>query len=317
MVATLAAVEDTNPDLYVRLDADYDPRTDPAAQPFKPNSDNDNENDGEENEGSAPVPITNQLRTTIAHLRSRAGFWSRFRGFSVYLLYGIARGVLSVILPPSPQNFWAQLPLQVVLSVALANLHMTWVHIVISKPSTKRFYQRIPGRQSWVQIAPVAAAVDLATATAFYLPLMIAQWAGGFDSFVDNATSGSTAPASTMGQAWAITVLPSIAAYLVSIPAQAIFARVAASMLPDEDEAIVPFDRSFGGRVVPRILGGSGRLSIADAWRTFDRAARARYLKVIGKVLLMEFALLITFSLALMAQVSLLGVDTLRKLASS
>ena len=39
-------------------------------------------------------------------------------------------------------------------------------------------------------------------------------------------------------------------------------------MLPDEDEAIVPFDRSFGGKVVPAILGGSGKLSIRDAWKT-------------------------------------------------
>lgn len=303
-------MEDTNPDLYVRLDADFDPRTaESAAQPLK--------TDDEDENGNAPEPITSKLRTTIAHLRSRAGFWSRFRGFSVYMVYGMARGLLSVLLPLSPQNFCAQLPLQVLLSVALANLQMAWVHIVISKPSPKRFYQRIPSWKSWVQIAPVAATVDLSVATAFYLPLMIAQWAGGWDAFVDNATSSTSPPASTMGQVWAVTVLPSIAAYLVSIPAQAVFVRVAASMLPDEDEAIVPFDRSFGGRVVPAILGGSGRLSIADAWRTFDRAARARYLKVIGKVLLMEFALLITFTLALLAQVSLLGVDTLRKLVAS
>lgn len=301
-------MEDTNPDLYVRLDAGMDPHD--ASQPLKP--------DDEDENGNAPIqPITSKLRTTIAHLRSRAGFWSRFRGFSLYFVYGIARGALSLALPFSTQNFCAQLPLQVILAVALANLQMAWVHIVISRPSSKRFYQRIPGWKSWKQIAPVAAAVDISVATAFYLPLMIAQWAGGWDKFVDNATSTSAPPASTMGQVWAITVLPSIASYLVSIPAQAIFARVAASMLPDEDEAIVPFDRTFGGRVTPALLGGSGRLSIADAWRTFDRAARGRYLKVVGKVLLMEFALLITFTLALLAQVSLMGVDTLRKLVAS
>lgn len=84
-------------------------------------------------------------------------------------------------------------------------------------------------------------------------------------------------------------------------------------MLPEEDESIVPFDRSFGGKVVPAILGGSGRLSIADAWRTFDRAGRARYFKVIGKVLLMQFGLLVAFTLALLGQVLLIGVDSMQK----
>lgn len=221
-----------------------------------------------------------------------------------------------MILPLSPDSFLGQFLTQTTLSVLLANLQLAWVHIVVSKPSDKRFYQRIPGWKSWVQIAPVAAFENITISTAFYLPLLMVQWFGGWDAFVES-TSSTASPASAMGQVWAMTVIPSILSYLVSIPVQAIFVRVAASMLPEEDEAIVPFDRSFGGRVVPAILGGSGRLSIADAWRTFDRAARGRYLKVIGKVLLMQFALLITFTLALLAQFSLIGVDTLRKMVAN
>ena len=234
----------------------------------------------------------------------------------MYLAYSIARGFLFMVLPISVDSFLGQFVSQTALSVLLANLEMTWVHIVVSKPSEKRFYQRVPGWKSWVQIAPVAAFENIAISTAFYLPLVAAQGFGGWDAFVEN-TSSTASPASAMGQVWGMMVVPSILSYLVSIPVQAIFARVAASMLPEEDEAIVPFDRSFGGRVVPAILGGSGRLSIADAWRTFDRAARARYLKVIGKVLIMQFALLVTFTLALLAQFSLIGVDTLRKMVAN
>lgn len=297
VVATLAAVEDTNPDLYVRLDSDFDPNK---------SSDQLKDVDG------APKPITSKLRTTISHLRARAGPWSRFRGFAMYLVYGIARGLLFLVLPVSPDQFFGQFVSQTVLAVLLANLQMAWVHIVISQPSSKRFYQRIPGIKSWAQIAPVAAFESVVVGGAFFLPLLMAQWVGAWDKFVESASS--TAPPTTaLCQVWGMTMVPSVLSYLVSIPAQAIFFRVAASMLPEEDESIVPFDRSFGGKVVPAILGGSGRLSIADAWRTFDRAGRARYFKVIGKVLLMQFGLLVVFTLALLGQVSLIGVDSMQK----
>lgn len=303
VVATLAAVEDTNPDLYVRLDADYDPSKPDTVDPIDPIA---KDVDG------APKPITSKLRTTISHLRARAGRWSRFRGFAMYLTYGIARGFLFMILPVSSDQFCGQFAIQTVLAVLLANLQMAWVHIVISKPSNKRFYQRIPGFKSWVQIAPVAAFENIAVGVAFFLPLLMAKAFGGFDAAMEDVSS-TAPPTKALCQMRALTVVPSILSYLVSIPAQAIFVRVAASMLPEEDEAIVPFDRSFGGKVVPAILGGSGRLSIMDAWRTFDRPARVRYLKVIGKVLLMEGALLITFTLALLAQFSLMGVETMQK----
>lgn len=260
------------------------------------------------------MPITNKLRTTLAHLRARAGPCSRFRGFAMYLVYGIARGSLFVILPLSPDQFLGQFATQTVLAVLLATLQMAWVHIVISKPSEKRFYQRIPGCKDWVRIAPVAAFENVAVGAAFFLPLLMAKWCGGWDVFMENASSSTGRPSMALCQMWAMAVVPSLLSYLVSIPVQAIFVRVAASMLPEDDESIVPFDRSFGGKVVPAILGGSGRLSIADAWRTFDRPARVRYLKVIGKAVLIQFALLITFTLALLAQFSLMGVDTMQRM---
>lgn len=301
VVATLAAVEDTNPDLYVRLDADYDPSKPDSIDPIARDVD------------GAPKPITSKLRTTIAHLRARAGRWSRFRGFAMYMAYGIARGSLFMILPVGSDQFSGQFAIQTVLAVLLANLQMAWVHIVVSKPSNKRFYQRIPGFKSWVQIAPVAAFENIVVGLAFFLPLLMAKALGGWDAAMEDASS-TAPPTKAFCKMWAMTMIPSILSYLVSIPAQAVFVRVAASMLPEEDEAIVPFDRSFGGKVVPAILGGSGRLSIMDAWRTFDRPARVRYLKVIGKVLMMEGALMVTFTLALLAQFSLMGVETMQKL---
>ncbi|RJE16779.1 hypothetical protein PHISCL_10884, partial [Aspergillus sclerotialis] len=41
---------------------------------------------------------------------------------------------------------------------------------------------------------------------------------------------------------------------LLQIPATVTLVRVAASMLPEEDETIVPFDRTFGGKTTPAII---------------------------------------------------------------
>ncbi|KAJ5220545.1 hypothetical protein N7468_009749 [Penicillium chermesinum] len=223
VVATLAAVEDSNPDIYVRIDHD-DPN-----KPLNPA-------DPEPAANSPLKPVTSSLRATIRHLRARAGFWSRFRGLSMYLTMGIVRGVLASLIVPVG-SFLGQFVVQSLISILFSTWQMTWVHIVITEPSPKRFYQRLPKTtKTWFKIAPAAALVDIASAAAV------------------------------------------------------VFVRVAASMLPEEDETIVPFDRSFGGKVNPEIVGGSGKIGLVDAWTTFDWPARVRLAKVIGKTFAMQLA---------------------------
>ncbi|GES59618.1 ubiquitin conjugating enzyme [Aspergillus terreus] len=289
VVATLAAVEETNPDIYVRIDANLDP-----TKPIDPNE--------VAAEAPPPKPITSKLRTTIRHLRARAGFWSRFRGLSMFLTYVMASSFLYAVMPVSMNNFLGQFVCQTIIGVVLANLQLAWVHIVISEPSPKRFYQRIPGYKAWLRIAPVVAFEHFVVATAFYVPLILTVGVHGW-KFLEGGSLSTTPSNSELKAAAGAMVAPCVLSFLVSIPARAIFLRVAASMLPDEDEAIVPFDRSFGGKVVPAILGGSGKLSIRDAWKTFDGPARMRYCKVIAKVFAMEVGVSVFFSLLLAAQV--------------
>ena len=68
-----------------------------------------------------------------------------------------------------------------------------------------------------------------------------------------------------------------------------------ASLLPEDDEPIVPFDRTFGGKVVPAIIGGSGMIGMRDAWKTFDWNATVRVVKVYVKTALMQTALFMFF----------------------
>jgi tetrahydromethanopterin S-methyltransferase subunit F len=290
LIATLAAVEDTNPDIYVRIASEPDP--------IKPT-------DEEEPQLGAATPlkpITSKLRTTVKHLRSRAGFWSRFRGIGMFVAYSAARGFLSSFVPIPTTFYLGQFFVHSILSVLLATWQMAWVHIVISEPSPKRFYQRIPSYKSWIKIAPAAAVENILTAAAFFIPMSIANFAGWLDFSNDKEVPSMVALFRFMG----VSVVPAILAFLISIPARVVFVRVAASMLPEEDETIVPFDRSFGGKVNPAITGGSGKIGIVDAWTTFDWAARVRYAKVLGKTFAIEVALGVLAALVLGGQLVLM-----------
>ncbi|KAI9932503.1 hypothetical protein ASPWEDRAFT_100298 [Aspergillus wentii DTO 134E9] len=300
VVATLAAVEETNPDIYVRIDADFQPN-----KPIDPSE--------PEMASVPPKPITSKLRTTVKHLCARGGRWARFRGLSMFIAYFLARGFLTAIVPVRMDNFLGQFVAQMVSGVLLANMQLAWVHIVISEPSSKRWYQRIPGFKSWVRFAPVVVFEHAVSGAAFYFPLALAGAFGGFEVF----RNSDVPPAKVITHGIAAFVIPSILSFLISVPGRAISIRVAASMLPEEDEAIVPFDRSFGGKVSPAILGGSGKLGIFDAWKTFDRAGRVRFMAVILKVFAIEFTLMMGLSVMMGAQIYLLGADTVQKLTGA
>ncbi|KAJ5593826.1 uncharacterized protein N7459_000034 [Penicillium hispanicum] len=289
VVATLAAVEDSNPDIYVRIDHD-DPN-----KPLDPN-------EPEPVVEGRPKPITSKLRSTIKHLRSRAGFWSRFRGLSMYLAWSMARGMISAFIPVPSGSFIGQFFVQSFVSVLLSTWQMAWVHIVISEPSPKRFYQRIPSYRTWIKIAPAAAAEDVLTAAAFFLPMAVAKLAG----WVEANQGQGPQTFSSFCRFLAASAVPALLALLISIPARVIFVRVAASMLPEEDETVVPFDRSFGGKVQPEIVGGSGRIGLMDAWTTFDWSARVRFAKVMGKTLAIQLALCVLTGLLVGGQLAMM-----------
>ncbi|PYH46982.1 uncharacterized protein BP01DRAFT_292949 [Aspergillus saccharolyticus JOP 1030-1] len=289
LVPTLAVVEDTNPDVYVRIDTDFDPN--------KPVDANE-----PEIEAARTQPITNKLCTTIRHLRARAGPWSRFRGLGMLLTYGFALNTFYFLVPFSATAFIPQFIVGVIGAALLANLRLAWVHIVISEPSPKRFYQRIGGFKVWQRIAPVAALEQAVISGAMYIPLVVVKAIYGLDGLMAPA-DGDAFPTKTILAICGILAVAGSLSLAASIPARAIFLRVAASMLPEEDEAIVPFDRSYGGKVQPAILGGIGRLSISDAWKTLDRPALTRFVKAIFKALAIEVGVTMFFSLLLTGQI--------------
>jgi hypothetical protein len=260
------------------------------------------------------APITAKFRTAVRYLRERAGFWSRFRGISLWIVYHFLFARLSQFF-----GTWVPMGIDAVLAaVILARLRMGWTHIVISEPSKKYWFQRLPSWGSWKKIA--LPTFVLAVCEQITLGLPIALWfAFGLGRFNDPqkiADLNNVERNILLLKGLAVIFLGLFSAVAIVVPATVTLTRVQASLLPDEVETIIPFDRSFNGRVVPAVVGGSGAISMLEAWKTFNWNARVRLLKLYGKAILMQTAVIFLFAFVIVGQLHLIMGPELSKYAS-
>jgi hypothetical protein len=195
------------------------------------------------------------------------------------LAYRLAKVVLIYLTPLSPlrdNNIFQWFLYNAAIETSLSILQVALVHIIISRPSHLRFYQYIPSLGSWVTIAPIAILSSTLASANFYFPIFLIRQFGK----AGGAGSITTPESYTIG----ITLLATALLFFLGVaPTRAIFIRQAASLMPEHIELAVPFDHTFGGKVVPVALGGSGRLNILDAWVCFTFAGRVRYFGILGK----------------------------------
>ncbi|UKZ66433.1 uncharacterized protein TrAtP1_007607 [Trichoderma atroviride] len=95
------------------------------------------------------------------------------------------------------------------------------------------------------------------------------------------------------------TVVGSI--FLV-VPSQVVLTRIQASLLPVEDSTIVPFDRSFGGRVQPDTGSDRDYATISDAWHTFSRAHWWGLVILSLKIIFISLSLIVLMSVVIVLQ---------------
>jgi hypothetical protein len=241
-------------------------------------------------------PITSKIRTTIKHITSIGGRWARWRAIVPAMLYsvffGVVSGIFSSILRFIPGG---EILAKAAAAVVLARVHMAWTHAVISMPSSLRWYQRLAPFSSMKQLWVPTAVNVLAGYVAVFLVAGAAYLMGMCNSKALKKLDGQEIPKSMYAifavQATALLVVSLAMVLFVCLPAAVTLARVEASMLAEDQETIVPFDRSFGGKVVPRILGGTGAIGFLDAWRTFNWEARRRLIKLYLKSFLVIVAL--------------------------
>ncbi|KXX83421.1 hypothetical protein MMYC01_200123 [Madurella mycetomatis] len=222
-------------------------------------------------------PITSSVRATNRLLRSLGGWTSNFRGFGYAILVGFltltAMGIFSLIpfLPIRGAHLFAL--------IALAPVSTTWTHFVITAPSAKSFFSRIPSaRKTYIATALPIFALWASAHLAVILPALLGRLIGL--SVVDltnpEQTPGGMPSGSDVGKALCVGGVSLALQALLVIPAFTALTRVQASLLPADEDTIVPFDRSFGGRVEPEVVSGKGFASIGAALRTVTLASWMR-----------------------------------------
>ena len=244
-------------------------------------------------------PITARLHTAIKHLQSRAGFASRYRGLQVAIVYHVAHHILmQPLMMATGGAMFSRAFMAIIATVCLCRIKMTWTHIVISDPSPKKWYRRIPERKTFLKIVGPTAIYALATQATILVPEFLfavfdlPKWVQQPESFAKLTDAEQQA---VFVKIFVVCLSGLAVGAFALFPASVALKRVQASMLPEEDETIVPFDRTFNGKVVPEVTGGSGKIGMLDAWKTFDWSARIRLVKLYAKVFAIQTVLTVFF----------------------
>jgi len=235
---------------------------------------------------AAPVlgkPITSSLRSTRRLLQGVAGWRSYFRGIACALVLNFAKVLVSDVF----KKFIPLIPIGACLAqLALTQLSAAWTHIVISNPSDRRFYRRLPPFKKTFEATcfPILA-LWIANSLTIAVPALIG---GALGVPLPGDGNDGKGPRMGAGDMWKPTVMCLVAIVLqllAVVPANVLLVRVQASLLPPDEDTIVPFDRSFQGKLEPAIVGGKGFVSMRDALATFPKSSWIRLYKLYAKIL--------------------------------
>ena len=219
-----------------------------------------------------------------------------FRGFTPLLTITIAQWLLAFVTdfllsgqPAGHKLGYGTTSL--VLQTVFASAYAVWTHYTITKPSNKRVFDHFPkGGEVLIELWPMTALWAVADHLCLSGPLALSRSFGlkqyAFDAESWNALSASEMRIVLMQFAIVFSLYASLVAF-VSVPMTMITRRVHASMLSDEDLAIVPCHR-YAGEAKDRALNNfddrakirKPGLSFSQAWATITWPAYFQALRV-------------------------------------
>jgi hypothetical protein len=266
-------------------------------------------------------PITASLCTTLRHLRRVGGFFARWRGLGIRILYSFAYALVSSILSSTlgtlifGRTLFGNTVVSILTSLLLVRVHMLWTHTMIAHPTTRSVLQRIvPRAQCKHLVLPTLVYVAAQQAT-FLVPLGVAHLLD-LSIFFDNALlavqqDDRTALASLALRVLAVPTTAALIALFVLLPASATLTRIEAALLPADMQPIVSFDRAALVGSIDLTARGSSRALFVAAWRSFDGAARVRMLKLYAKMLGAQIAVAFVGRQIMAAEVYVIGGERL------
>ena len=258
-------------------------------------------------------PITAKIRSSLRHLKAVAGPWSRFRGVHVAVIYAISYQLLHTwLLALFPSNLldspYAAVP-AIATHMILARFSTTWTHRVISLPVDRPWYRRLVSRAIFKKVLLPTAAWATAEQVAIYFPQTLYYRLHLHNVTVDPPSFWGFDQArqrTVILQSWLVVFVGVALTFLVVIPVQATLVRVQASTLSEDDEPIVPFDRTFGGKVVPESEGGRGVVGMLDAWRSFEWNSRLRLVRLYVKIIGIQIVTTVAFVVLLVTEMRMI-----------
>jgi hypothetical protein len=291
----LAIIENTDPPAYEPVSLNEDSHTDTSDPNAAPKNDN---------AARAGKPISSSLRSLDRLLRSVGGWRANFRGLVPCLAYIFAVSVVGAVFESLPlvPSFVGTL----LASLALVQLSAAWVHIAVSPPNASPFWRRLPPFRKTFEATWIPTVVAWLAATVYvYIPTLMA-WVLNLPLY-DPSTPGEV-PVYDRHAVWKVLVLMlvSLAAWAILIvPSEVLQVRVQASLLPPDEDAIIPFDRTYSGTLEPAIVG-KGYVSARDAIMTFPRASWIRIYILHAKIFGVVFGMYLLMLAVMIPQVVLL-----------
>lgn len=275
---TLAMIEDPEPPAYEPVDLTERGGEDTAPLAHRPIK-----------VDLAPTLVTSSLRQINRLLCSTAGWTANFRGIACSLVLSVATSACGLVFNGIP--FVPRAVGVLLAALVTVQLSTAWTHIVISAPSELRFYQRLPPfRKTFEATCVPITAYWAATQLVAFLPYMLSVALGLNHWDVRNPTQVPVFNGAAIWKSLIVMVVIVAACLFLVIPAQAVLVRVQASLLPPDEATIIAFDRSFGGKVEPAVVGGKGYVNFKDAWKSFTRESWIRLYRLMGKILLVTMA---------------------------
>ncbi|OPB44686.1 hypothetical protein A0O28_0030050 [Trichoderma guizhouense] len=206
------------------------------------------------------------------------GYYGRFLGFKYHIVARLLRSLLMV------------------------QFSTLWLHLVIAQ-TDRPFWSRVPPFKRTLQ----------ATWRATILHWAAVEFTGLFPSMVasrmniDWPSPGLFGPDNTYSfrldmaagdavfyfKCAAVIFATVVGSIFFVVPSQVVLLRIQASLLPVEDSTIIPFDRSFKGRVQPARTNGRDYATISDAWRSFSWANWQGLIILSFKIIFLSLSLIL------------------------
>ena len=199
-------------------------------------------------------------KTAVWKMWARATKFACFRGFSAYLIMAVSQWYLAVAIDFFLSGQPSDLKLgygstSIVLATLFGPGFAVWTHYAITEPSRKRVWDHFPrGNAVLNELWPMTACWAICEHLTMSGPLALSRsvdlkrFAFDMDSWNTLDQAGQNMKIAQFGL---VLLLYAVLVTFLSVPATITIRRVYASMLSDEDLAVVPFHVGDKSRLQP------------------------------------------------------------------